>query len=60
LRSGAKKIPPGAREDIKLLLNTLDSFLYSSDWFAGDELTIADFAILASVGTIKVNFSSIY
>uniref|UniRef100_F4MI67 glutathione transferase n=1 Tax=Chironomus riparius TaxID=315576 RepID=F4MI67_9DIPT len=59
LRSGVKKIPSVAREDIKILLNTLDSFLDKSEWFAGDEMTIADLAILASVGTIKcwgVNF----
>jgi glutathione S-transferase len=54
LRSGVKKVSPAAREDIKTLLSTLDSFLYSSEWFAGDQLTIADLAILASVGSIKV------
>jgi glutathione S-transferase len=54
LRSGVKKVPPAAREDIKTLLSTLDSFLYNSEWFAGDQLTIADLAILASVGSIKV------
>lgn len=56
LRSGAKKISPAAREAIKMLLSTLDSFLYKSEWFAGDQLTLADLAILASVGTIKVHF----
>lgn len=54
LRSGVKKIAPAAREGIKMLLSTLDSFLYNSEWFAGDEMTVADLAILASVGTIKV------
>jgi glutathione S-transferase len=54
LRSGAKKISPAAREDIKMLLSTLDSFLYKTEWFAGDEMSLADLAILASVGTIKV------
>lgn len=55
MRSGVKKISPAAREDIKMLLSTLDSFLYANEWFAGDQLTLADLAILASVGTIKVN-----
>ena len=54
LRSGAKKVPPAARENVKMLLSTLDSFLHKSEWFAGDELSLADLAILASVGTIKV------
>ncbi|KAG5676003.1 hypothetical protein PVAND_005858 [Polypedilum vanderplanki] len=53
LRSGVKKISPAAREGIKVLLSTLDSFLQSSAYFAGEELTLADLAILASVGTIK-------
>ena len=43
-----------------MLLSTLDSFLNVSEYFAGDELTVADFAFLASVGSIKVTFSSIF
>jgi glutathione S-transferase len=58
LRSGVKKISPAAREGIKVLLSTLDSFLCSTEYFAGDELTLADLAILASVGTIKVKFTA--
>lgn len=51
---GKKKISLECREAIKILLNTMESFLLKSDWFAGDDLTIADFSFLASVATIKV------
>lgn len=54
LRSGVKKISQDRREAVKVLLNNFESFLEKSDWFAGDELTIADFVILANVATIKV------
>lgn len=54
LRAGVKKISQDRREAVKVLLNSLESFLEKSEWFAGDELTVADLAILASVGTIKV------
>lgn len=54
LRAGAKKISQDRREAVRTLLNSLESFLGKSEWFAGDELTIADLAILANVATIKV------
>jgi glutathione S-transferase len=54
LRAGVKKISQDRREAVRVLLNSLESFLAKSDWFAGDELTIADLAMLANVGTIKV------
>jgi glutathione S-transferase len=53
LRVGVKKIPSEIRESLKVLLNTLETFLTQSEWFAGDELTLADFALLASVESIK-------
>lgn len=53
LRAGVKKISQDKREAVKVLLNSLESFLVK-EWFAGDELSIADLAILANVGTIKV------
>lgn len=54
LRAGVKKISPDRREAVKVLLNSLESFLEQSEWFAGDEITIADLSILANVATIKV------
>lgn len=60
LRAGVKKISQDRREAVKVLLNTLESFLEKSEWFAGDELTIADLAILANVATIKVLKYSFY
>lgn len=49
-----KKIPKDRREAIKTWLDTMESFLLTSDWFAGDDLTIADFFFLANIETIKV------
>lgn len=54
LRAGVKKISSDRREAVKVLLNSLESFLTNSEWFAGDELTIADMAVLANIATIKV------
>jgi glutathione S-transferase len=53
LRAGAKKISPIAREAVMTLLSTLDSILGGSKWFAGDDLTLADLAILGTVGTVR-------
>lgn len=49
-----KKIASDRREAIKDFLKILESFLMESEWFAGDEVTIADFSYLANVATIKV------
>lgn len=59
LRAGVKKITQDRREAVKIWLNTLESFLEKSEWFAGDELTIADLAILANVATVKVHSNSL-
>lgn len=42
------------RDKITEILNNLESFLANRKWFAGDEISIADFAILPSVTTFKV------
>lgn len=49
-----KKIDPQTRDEVKIMLGKLNSILERSEWFAGDELSIADFGFIASVGTIKV------
>lgn len=54
MRSGVKKVDPQTREDVKILLAKLNKFLEHSEWFAGDELSLADLGFLANVGTIKV------
>lgn len=55
LRGEVKKIAQERRDAIKDLLKIMESFLIKSQWFAGDEVTIADFSYLANVATIKVN-----
>ena len=64
LYQGVKKIPKQNREKLFDTLNVLESFLAKSKWFAGDELTIADFSILGTITTVKVsrqrnNFSAL-
>lgn len=54
LRGEVKKIPTERREAIKDLMKIMESFLINSKWFAGDDVTIADFSYLANVATIKV------
>lgn len=51
---GKRKLLPNRCEGVKILLEKMESFLLNSDWFAGDDITIADFSFLASVATIKV------
>lgn len=55
LRGEVKKIAQERREAVKDYLKIMESFLIKSEWFAGDEVTIADFSCLANVATIKVN-----
>lgn len=51
-----KRIDQQTRDDVFATLAKLNSFLEKSEWFAGDELSLADLGFLASVGTIKVNY----
>jgi len=54
LRGGARKVSQERREAIQVVLTTLESFLKTSEWFSGTEMTIADLAILANVAAIKM------
>lgn len=54
LRAGVKKVNQQTRDELKGTLRTLESFLEKSEWFAGDELSLADIAFLANLGTVKV------
>mgnify|MGYP003463183275 FL=1 len=55
LQARVKKMPEEVRESIKTVLNNIETLLTQSKYFAGDELTLADFALLANVETIKVS-----
>lgn len=55
LYKGAKKIPDENREKLTSTLSFLDGLLGTTKWFAGDEMTIADFAILGTITTVKVS-----
>lgn len=54
LRAGVKKINQQTRDELKQMLGTLNAFLEKSEWFAGNELSLADLAFLSNVGTVKV------
>jgi glutathione S-transferase len=55
LYNNAKKIPQQSREKLIDTLNVLESLLVKSKWFAGDDITIADFSILGTITTVKVS-----
>lgn len=55
LQARVKKMPEEVRESIKTLLSNIETLLTQSKYFAGDEVTLADFALLANVETIKVS-----
>lgn len=52
--SGDPKIPKEKKEKLKKVLNTLNSFLDHSEWFAGENPTLADFSILSNIIIILV------
>lgn len=55
LYKSAKKIPDESREKLINTLAVLDGFLHKTKWFAGNDITIADFAILGTITTVKVS-----
>lgn len=42
------------RDEVMMMLGRLNSFLEKSEWFVGDEVSLADIGFLANVGMIKV------
>lgn len=42
-------------EKIEASLNILDNILKSSKYVAGDDMTLADFALIATVSTLDVS-----
>lgn len=55
LYQGLKEIPTEKRETLEKTLTVLDGFLSNSKWFAGNNITIADYAILGTITTVKVS-----
>lgn len=49
-------VPQDVKDKIMETMSVLDSFVASSLWFAGDNVTLADLSILPNVSQIKVNF----
>lgn len=54
LYRGLKSIPDEMREKLAATLTVLDGFLSQNKWFAGSNITIADFSILGTITTVKV------
>ena len=50
---------PAKYSKLELGLQILDKYLEDQAWAAGDHLTIADFALVASVSSIDVSITNI-
>jgi glutathione S-transferase len=59
LYAGAKEIPQELKDNVVKVLQTLEGFL-TADYFAGNNLTIADFSILANVTSVVVSTHDIF
>jgi glutathione S-transferase len=57
---GAKKLSESAIKDLGDAIGFLETFLSKTTYAAGDHLTIADVALVASVATIEVRNVVIY
>ncbi|XP_058453689.1 glutathione S-transferase 1-1-like [Malaya genurostris] len=53
LRQGVTNIPQDKKKAIKDALGTLNTCLDGQDWVAGENCTVADLSLLASVSTIS-------
>lgn len=53
MRQGAKSIPQERKDAIADALSTLNGFLEGNDWVTGEECTVADLCLLASVSSIE-------
>lgn len=52
---GLNEVTPKAINDAKDVLKTLNEFLEGKKFFAGENLSIADFSILTTVTTFNVS-----
>jgi glutathione S-transferase len=50
---------PAKYSKMELGFQTFDKYLENQAWAAGDHLTIADFALVASVSTVEVSITNI-
>jgi glutathione S-transferase len=50
---------PASYSKMELGFETLDKYLDDQAWAAGDHLTIADFALVATVSTAEVSITNI-
>uniref|UniRef100_A0A1Q3FP86 glutathione transferase n=1 Tax=Culex tarsalis TaxID=7177 RepID=A0A1Q3FP86_CULTA len=53
MRQGAKSIPQERKDAVADALSTLNGFLEGNDWVAGEECSVADLCILATVSSIE-------
>lgn len=56
LFQGVKEIKKQLKDDLNIQLGYLNHYLSESKWVGGEEMTVADFAIAASISTISVWF----
>lgn len=54
MMNGATKLSETARKELSAAIDFLEGFLSSNKYAAGDHLTIADLALVATVTTIEV------
>ncbi|XP_055599484.1 glutathione S-transferase D7-like [Uranotaenia lowii] len=62
MRQGATNIPQERKDSILEALGTLNTYLEGQDWAAGDDCTVADLCLLATVSTMEkigVDFSEL-
>lgn len=55
MRQGATNISQDKKDAIKDALKTLNDYLDGQDWVAGENCTVADLCLLASVSTLDVS-----
>ncbi|KAL1395410.1 hypothetical protein pipiens_011267, partial [Culex pipiens pipiens] len=53
MRAGAKSIPQERKDAIGEALSTLNGFLEGQDWVTGEDCTVADLCLLASVSSLE-------
>lgn len=51
---GATDVPQKIKDKISESMTLLNNFIENSEWFAGENVTIADLTILADVTQIQV------
>lgn len=60
MRQGATSIPQDKKDAILEALGTLNGYLDGQDWVAGENTTVADLCLLATVSSLEVRHLRIY